>query len=135
MGVNKIGFLSFGFRGVHQPQTPILSKPLLSHQERLWSTFHGSRILVSLLQFGLQWEKIVDLPVYYLLQSFHMVRLLSSVTPTVRKTLCERFQLVFKTVIQFTTTKIFSRTCGILAITGIQMRLFFCLLERSSLGC
>ena len=91
VGVHKIGLSSFELPGGHQPQNPILSKKLLPHQERIQITFHGGRLLMPLLKFGLQWEQIVYLPAHYLLQSFLMVRLLSSMTPTTRKALCDRF--------------------------------------------
>ena len=99
VSVKQIGLLYFGFPGGHQPQTPILSKPLLPHQERLRRTFCSGRLLMTLLQFGPQWDQMVDLTAHYLLQSFLMTRLLSSVIPKTRKTLCERFQLAFKTAI------------------------------------
>ena len=110
---------------VNQPQPLSLYKTLLPHQERLRSTFYSGILLMPLLQFSLQWEQIVDLPAHYLLQYFLMVRLLSSVTPTRRKTLCKIFQLAFKTDIQFTTTKSFSQKFGSLTVTGIHMILFF----------
>ena len=124
-GIRADWFLSFGFPGGHHPQYPVFSKLLVPQQERLQRTLQDGRLLMTLLQFGLQWEQIVYLPVHYLLQSFMMVRLISSVTPKARKTLCNRFQLAFKTAIQFTMTKIFSRTCGSLTVMGIHMRLFF----------
>ena len=125
MVVKHIGLVSFELPRGHQPQTTILSKPLLPHQERLRRTFHSIRLLMPFLQFVPQWEQIVDLPSNYLLQSFLMVHLLSSVTPTARKNLCGRFQLALKTTIQFTTTNSFSWNCGSLTVIGIQMRLIF----------
>ena len=111
VGIKHIVLVSFEFPRGHQPQTTILSKPLLPHQERLRRTFHSGRLMMPLLQFGPQWEQIVDLPSNYLLQFFLMVRLLSSVTPTARKKFCGIFQLALKTGIQFTTTNSFSRNC------------------------
>ena len=64
LGIEEVGvknnvLLYLRFPGGHQPQTPILSKLFLPHQERLRRTFHGGRLLMPLLQFVLQWEQIL----------------------------------------------------------------------------
>ena len=103
-----------------QPQVPISSKPLLQHQEKHYHTFWGDILLMTLLQFGLQWGHIVDLLPHYFLHSFLMVHILSSVTVKSRISLFNRFQLVFKTVIEWLKMNSFSRTCRILTVAEIK---------------
>ena len=97
----------------------------MQHQENKQQKIQGKRLLMPLLLFVLQWGQIVDVLTYYFLHSFLAVRLLSYVTPKARMSLFKRFKLVFKTVIQLTTTKNFSWTCGSLFIVGIQTKVNF----------
>ena len=81
--------------------------------------------MMPFFKFGLQWGHIVFLLPHYFLHSFLMVHILYSVTLKTRISLFNRFQLVFKSVIERLKMKSLPRSYRILTDTGIQKKVYF----------